>query len=271
MTESKIPLLVTFGCSWTYGKGLGCQPWTTKDEYWRISDDSELANMFSYRVLLSEKFNMKNINFAESRSSNQRQFRLAKKFFASEEFKLLQQQHSTVIVLWAITSTVRNEMFSIADNALINFKYDERIDLAKMMLTLVHNHQNEVDQLATEMRFWNDYFAHKGIHNTWVDTFNHHQYPFTVSNLFGGNDYPRDLLSKLVLKNGIVKSDSRYHKSESGNRDTDRLLPLVKAGVLNHISCHPTKLGHAQIAEMLSDSIATILDNPTLPSTVNFA
>jgi hypothetical protein len=170
-------LLVTMGCSWTYGVCSGYTPGMSRLDLEKISCNDSLCNQMSFRGLLSKKYNLINKNFSTGGSSNQRQFRLAKEFFSSEEFLELQRKFDDIIVLWGITSTARNEMWSLESNDLVNFFYsDTKLNLAKSLVQFNYNHEQEVAQLATEMRHWNIFFKNLNIKNLWFDTFNHHNY-----------------------------------------------------------------------------------------------
>ena len=248
-------LLVTFGCSWTFGVGAGYRPGMSDDEYKNIAWDTNLANKLSYRGVLSSELDLTNISFAAGGSSNQKQFRLAKTFFPTANLK----EYTNVIVLWAITSTARNELYSLEQNKLVNFKYEQDdLKLTKALVKWSYNHDHEVAQLATEMLFWNDYFKAKNIKNLWLDTFNHHNYPMTIPNLVGVDTNPRDMLSQLALSNGMTDLDDNYHLS-SWSVDSNKIPFLTSKGLLNPISNHPTELGHRQIANLLKPYIEKLL------------
>jgi hypothetical protein len=169
-------LLITLGCSWTFGVGVGYTQNLGRAGYERIAWDSDLCNSLSFRGILSTKYNLVNKNLSDGGSSNQKQFRLAKMFFSSEEFKKIQKEFDQITVLWGITSTARNELFFIEDNRLRNFFYSENSHLAKSLVKFSYDHQNEVDLLEIEMRHWDNYFENLNIKNLWFDTFNHHDY-----------------------------------------------------------------------------------------------
>lgn len=81
--------------------------------------------------------------------------------------------------------------------------------------------------------------------------------PMMPENLIGYDQYPRDLMGKLLLKNGIKpNNDCSYHKSYwrvDSEVDSDRIPPLIDAGILNPYSLHPTKKGHQQLSDILID------------------
>lgn len=248
-------LLITFGCSWTFGVGAGYTSNMQTQEYKDIAWNKTINDNLSYRGILSKEFQFDNISFAGGGSSNQRQFRLAKEFFVSDKFSELKQNYESICVLWAITSTARNEMFSLETGNLENFKYEtSELKLSKMMLTLSYEHDYEVTSLNREMLFWNDYFLNKKIRNLWLDTFNHHNYLMPITNLIGTELPARDMLSLLAINNGMANVDENYHSS-TWKVDSNRVQYLIGKGILNPISTHPTKLGHQQIAEIISPYI----------------
>jgi hypothetical protein len=194
-------LLITFGCSWTFGVGVGYTHDMSSEEYKDIAWDKNSCNQLSFRGLLSKKYNLININFAEGASSNQRQFRKAKLFFSSSEFKRIQTQFDEILVLWGITSTARNELFFNENRELINFFYGDSTKsiVSKIMAVDCYDHSHEVFCLATEMLHWNDFFKNLNVKNLWFDTFNHHDYHIPTPNilhyekmykLHAGNDWP---------------------------------------------------------------------------------
>ena len=169
-------LFITFGCSWTAGVGCcytkGMSNKTYKESAW----SSTINDRLSFRGLLSQKYNLVNRTWATGGSSNQRQFRLAKEFFPSSNFKKLQSEFEKIIVLWGITSTARNELYLNSINSHHDIFYSHDTTESKIMTKYFYNHQHEVNQLLIEIRFWNDYFESKNINNLWFDTFNHHEY-----------------------------------------------------------------------------------------------
>lgn len=176
-------LLITFGCSWTYGVGIGYQEGMSHGTYNNVSRNTpeEVCDRLSFRGILSKKYNFKNINFSVGGSSNQQQFRLARQFFVSDEWRRLRMECPDVIVLWGITSTARNELYNTESKEVQRLFYtDGKNNLAKSMLLYGYNHEWEIQLLAIEMRFWDRYFAEKGIKNIWFDTFNHHHYPRVI-------------------------------------------------------------------------------------------
>jgi hypothetical protein len=252
-------LLITFGCSWTYGVGVGHEPGMLFDKYREIAWKENICTQLSFRGLLSKKYGFENRNFSSGGSSNQRQFRYAKEFFPSDDFKKQQSEFDQIIVLWGLTSTARNELYFNSCNREENFFYSSDTAESKAMTKYFYNHEYEVAQLLTNIRFWNDYFESKNINNLWFDTFNHHEYgQSTVENLMFAQENPRDLLSKLAINNGQLDIDNNYHTS-CWKIDSNRIEYLVNIGVLNPHSLHPTQQGHAQISEMLAPCIESLI------------
>lgn len=307
-------LLITFGCSWTYGVGVNYTNDISVTEYNKIAWDQKICDQFSFRGLLSKRYNLINENFSSGGSSNQRQFRLAKEFFSLREIKQLKNEFDKILVLWGITSTARNEMWSLESGKLVNFFYSRRdnLKLNKHLLKFHYDHDHEVRSLRTEMHHWNTFFKSLNINNLWFDTFNHHNYNLPgpeilefenlyktaqgsdwpqwedflknqfvvnqeiydeitdgkrwawaklirpIENLLFDRENPRDLLSKLALQNGCHTVDDRYHRS-TRNIDSNRIEYLKNCKILNPISHHPTRLGHEQIADMLSPYIEKFL------------
>jgi hypothetical protein len=181
-------LLITLGCSWTYGVGVNYQSGMSLKDYTKTAWDQTLCDQLSFRGQLSSKFNLDNINFSVGGSSNQKQFRLATKFFSSKNFHDLQKKYKNIIVLWGITSTARTEMYDLAEEKMINFFLTAKTPpIAKQLLKYTYNHDNEVEQLSNLIVFWNLHFKNCRVHNFWFDTFNHHNYffnhAFSVDNI----------------------------------------------------------------------------------------
>jgi hypothetical protein len=312
-------LLLTFGCSWTYGVGAGYESGMSEHEYSQIAWDPNICNKLSWRGLISDKYDLFNRNFAAGASSNQKQERLAMQYVSSRIFQKDQNTFDKIILLWGITSTARNEMFSLEKDKLDNFFLNDKTKLSKSLLKFSYNHDFEVWLLAQKMRFWNLLFSGLNIKNLWFDTFNHHDYHIVQPdldniedasnikdtydrvkgpdwpswqsfcqgsdiidteiykeitdpnrwqfwkyrqqsdlNLMHADQNPRDLMSLLCAKNGVNTIDRRYHKS-GWESDSNRVDYLVKKGILNPISFHPTKQGHVQISDIITNSVESLL------------
>jgi hypothetical protein len=238
--------LITFGCSWTFGVGVGYQELMSKEELKKIAWDENLCNKKSFRGLLSQRYQYNNLNLAEGGSSNQKQFRKAKRFFNSKQFDQLRNNQDEIIVLWGITSTARNEVFSVADNKLINYLLNDTNEpIQKFLLKHTYDHEHEIFLLVDEMLHWNRFFESHNIKNYWFDTFNHHDYfvnhpsLVTFKKLYGevaGPDWPTwknfidrqfDFDSEIVQE---ILNASGFHFSEFVRIDP------VKNFVINHSS-----------------------------------
>jgi hypothetical protein len=149
----------------------------TRPDFVKNTKNKLLCDSLSFRGILSSNLKLDHINWSEGGSSNQRQFRLAKKFFISDKFCSLKTRYKKIIVLWGITSTARNEMFDLETKEMVNFFLDSsEPSIAKQLVKYSYDHDNEVFQLSLDMKFWNLFFKQHGIDNFWFDTFNHHNY-----------------------------------------------------------------------------------------------
>ena len=281
-------LLVTFGCSWTYGIGCFYHRPLTLDEYRKQKKESrdELANIFSFRALLARRHGYHNINFASQGSSNQTQLRRAQEFFNTDEYK----RYDKVIVLWGITSTARGEAWmkgkpgakktddelSKMKGSLKSFGYHHKWELSKVIRNSYYDHSAEVERLETHMNHWNTFFNLLGIQNYWFDTFNHHEYD--VPSMIFREDKHRDLMSKLCTLIGEYEPEQKFsikniftHRFDEIKKlamiensyhfssyldDCDRSNYLKKNSILNPHSLHPTMKGHKMIADMLDKEIS---------------
>lgn len=251
-------LLITFGCSWTQGVGVGYQQGMNRTDYEKIAWDKPTCNQWSYRGLLCKQYDLDNLNFSHGGSSNQAQFQYAKQYFGSDKFLQDRQLYEKIIVLHAITSTARNFYFDLDSNQIQHVKYSDNNKFSKFMVANCYAHEHEVKQLVTEMNFWNMFYKIAGIKNIWIDTFNHHNYNVPIDNLLDYT-YRRDLLSQLCFKNNVCVADNnQYHKS-NWSIDDDRVTAMINHEILNPISKHPTKKGHQQIADIVSTVLPSLL------------
>jgi hypothetical protein len=256
----KSNLLISFGCSWTYGVGVGYEPLMSIQDYRNIAWNNNICDEYSFRGLLAKKYDCTNINFSVGGSSNQKQFRLAKEFFTNKDNKEKLKQYNKIIVLWAITSTARNEVYSTEKNEMFNFKMEMEHDIPQFFFKNCYSHNNEINLLSTEILFWDEYFNNADIKNIWIDTFNHHDYTRVSENMVGYNKDNRDLLSELTSNdNGSNKIKKLYYHLSSWKKDDPRIYKALKLKLVNPISFHPTKLGHEKIADIISPYIEKLL------------
>jgi hypothetical protein len=193
-------LLITFGCSWTYGVGSGYITNMSKDQYREINQKREINDKLSFRGILSKKHELKNVNFAEGGSSNQKQFRQARVFFGSDYFHDLKEKCSRILVLWGITSTARIEIYQ--PNQFQCFSLTSNNPISSWWLKNAYDHNTEVSSLAVEMRLWNKIFQDWNIPVLWFDTFNHHDYHIRLPELDDNRPgTSNDLYRNVALEN----------------------------------------------------------------------
>ena len=96
--------LITFGDDWTLGTGSWYKPGMPKIVY----DNTDVNYDSSWRIMLRDYYGCqdRHRNFASYKSSNQKQFALAKNFFISKKFRDLYSKD--MIVLWGITTLQRD-------------------------------------------------------------------------------------------------------------------------------------------------------------------
>jgi len=170
-------LLITFGCSWTYGVGVNYEFGMSQKELEQLAWDENICNSLSWRGILSKTHSLDNLNFSVGGSSNQLQFRRAEEFFSSSKFKNLKKSHNRIIVVWGITSTSRNELFDNDAGIPVNFLYHQyKKPIAKLLLVDHYNHEWEVFRLRRQMLHWEQYLGFLGVELHWFDTFNTHNY-----------------------------------------------------------------------------------------------
>jgi hypothetical protein len=258
--------LITFGCSWMFG--VGCNylidnPPKTEAEFKLGAWDENLSNQYSFRGILSKKYNLTNINFSIGGSSNQKQFRFAKEFFMSSKYDELANEYDKIIVLWGMTSTARNELYSLKDKDYRSFFYHHGYNpdwpFTTPMLEHCYDHDVIVNELSLEMKLWDELFKNRGIKNVWFDTFNQHNYNYTKNLLFADQSN-RDIVSILARTEGLDKIENRYHYSNWPEESmSDRIEFLVNKKLLNHYSKHPTREGHEKISLILSPEIEKLI------------
>lgn len=169
-------LLVTFGCSWTFGVGLNYRPGITHQEYTAGAWDADTSDRLSWRGLLCDQHGFDHVNFASGGSSNQRQQRLASQYFSSTRFQKHREQYARILVLWGLTSTARNELYLAQDQKLRNFLYADGSEISKALVTHAYHHDYEVWCLRLMMQHWDLFFSSQGVENFWFDSFNSHNY-----------------------------------------------------------------------------------------------
>tara|TARA_B100001059_G_C17809901_1_gene571615 strand:+ start:337 stop:1092 length:756 start_codon:yes stop_codon:yes gene_type:complete len=244
-------ILITFGCSWTFGVGATYMTGMSQEQFERHAWDEYYITQYTFRKIISDQLGCEHINFAEGGSSNQRQLRLAREFFLTKDEQWFADHNVTV--LWGLTSIYRTEYFNIINKEYDNFfltvpKKDWK-DLARILLEKYFSEDAELENLTLQMKMFDNFFAHKGIKNYWFNTFNPHQYTLDFKNLlFDGHD-----LLSLLIKDYV--NNDKYHISDWG--DTDRKIQSAKEqGLVNPISLHPTRKAHKIIANLLLENLS---------------
>jgi len=198
-------LLITFGCSWTFGVGVNYESGMTESELEKQAWDEEICDVFSWRGLLCRYFGWINLNYSGGGSSNQRQFREAMQFFGSSRYQDLRQDFEEIIVLWGITSTARNELWSLDKNSYYDFFLNRDDDFARFITNHCYDHDAEVAELRNRILFWNMFFKAQKITNFWFDTFNTHNYNHDFQNNSKEKTYSPATLDILI-------AEDHYHR-----------------------------------------------------------
>jgi hypothetical protein len=148
----------------------------SKSEFIKNAWNPENCNQNSWRGILCQNLGWTNLNFSSAGSSNQRQFRSARDYFSSRRFQKDRVAYDYIVVLWGITSTRRNEVFSLQDQKLKNFFYSDGSNFSKFYVSYCYDHDHEVWNLRQQIKHWDAFFSGIGIKNFWFDTFNTHNY-----------------------------------------------------------------------------------------------
>jgi lysophospholipase L1-like esterase len=171
----------------------------------------------------------------------------------NDEFEEFRQREE--YVLWFITSTARKEFYNatqrIFENEMLS---NPESAIIKNYIADYYDHTYELERLAQQMELWNAYFRSKNIKNLWIDTFNHHDYPFVIDNLITFESGFNDLMSNMCVSNGFMPSESSIHLS-NWMADDLRSKYLMEQGLLTQQTLHPTIAGHQLIANMLVPKI----------------
>ncbi len=234
--------LVTLGCSWTDGVGVHYTKGMSREEYEKgrkNSVEKELRDKLSFRIHLSDRLGYTNINLSSGGSSNQRQERLATEYFNTNSLE-------DTVVLWGITSIVRNEV--PIDGELKNFMYASKSDIIRYYYEHFYDEKTELQRLSDMMIHWNKFFEACHIPNLWFQTFNTYKFPQKIDRLL-----PRDLLSRLTRP---MLNDE--HISD-WNVDSKRIHEAKNKGLVNPYSLHPTKETHILLADILEKPLREIL------------
>jgi hypothetical protein len=266
--------LVTLGCSWTAGVGAQYLSEDT-ESYKKNAWNQKVTDLYSFKNILAQKFNLLNFNISIGGASNDYNFEQLGMIFGDPK-KKQQFLDSSPIVLWGITSTARiyrnkknlflryNRETSILlflEEPYINgpstedlkfILHDQEFLYSSLYLKLFYDHDKEVTRLANLIEVWNDVFAHHNIPVIWFDTFNTHDYYNSPRNFLQGGDILSQMLAYKKIK---YKSDKKWYHLSDWSNDDDRITVGVQNQLLNPFTFHPGQEGHKVIAEILSPSI----------------
>ena len=249
------PHLVTLGCSWCYGEGSGYEEGMTADDYDMIQHDSNICWQNGWRKKVVDHFGFGHTNLGEYGSGNDRQFRLATRFFLSKNFQRLRQNNVPVIVLWGTTSLNRYDVWlneknnyvkvllNNADEDLIRYGTHEDI-FAYAIKKYSYNETARLQELESNIMHWNQFFQLLGIKNFWYDTLASYDYRIKPKNFFDIEKYNRSLVSVCARKH------RKDNKVKSLFQEDD-FTYNIDNGVLNEHSYHPKKPYYKEIANYL--------------------
>lgn len=252
-------VLITFGCSWTFGEGSGYKDGMSLKKYESVQSDEDICWKNGWRKIVVDHFNFEHINFSEGGSSNDRQFRLAKEFFISKKFSELYKQKN-IIVLWGITVTNRYDMWcrdtnqyekiflNTCEQELIQFN-QHKDKMAVCLKRFSHDEKSRLLNLETDIIHWNQFFKLLNIKNFWFDTFCSNNYKTRFSNFFDINNNNRDLLYQICST----------HKTNLKIKDPigkDLCFDYAKKhNLINSYSLHPKKEEYQLIAKYIIDKL----------------
>jgi len=217
--------------------------------YNKIRADESIADLYSFRGIISKLLYLNNVNFSLGGSSNDEQFDIMSKIFGDAK-KREQFIESDPVVLWGITSTARifrnnKSIMLSANNSDVGSKNEE--ELYKTLYTkLYYDHEQRVSDLCNQIELWNTIFDYYNVPVIWFDTFNTHNYPRLPRNFIPGGDLLTQMLD--VSKSKISKAF--YHYS-NWTVDDPRISEGIKLKLLNPITMHPTKAAHIAISKTL--------------------
>jgi hypothetical protein len=231
--------LITLGDSWVWGVGADYQEGMSEKNYKDIAWNQS-KNCF--RQLISNHFDLENLNLSRGGSSNQAQFRLAlNTFFGKDKINI----QETDIVLWGITSVFRTELWHTDKAEFKDIFLPDATAVSKILAVHHHSEKEELTILGHQMQLWNTYFKSMNIKNYWFNVFNDHSWDIKIDNFLFEK---ASLLSFMV--NDYTEND-KYHTSR-WDLSTDRKITTAKEmKLVNPITGHPTKKSHEMIAEQL--------------------
>ena len=257
--------------SWAYGEGSGYTEGMTQEEYERIQHDPEICWKNGWRKPVVEHFGFSHTNLADYGSSNDRQFRLAKKYFSSRDFLKLLSSGTKVIVLWGTTSVARYDFFlndtKKYEKLLLNnvdydlLRFGTKQDLFTYALKkYTYNEEIRIRELELEIVHWNQFFKLFNIQNFWYDTLGSCDYRVKPNNFF---DIQKDNRSLVSVVAEAHKKESNYYKVRNTLKEKasqvfdpkDDFAYGIDNGVLNSYSYHPKPKYYKAISEYFIEKL----------------
>jgi len=284
VTKTKKTLLITLGCSWTFGEGAGCEKGMTAKEYEKIRYSSDYAWEFGWRRYVVEHFDVDHVNLGESGSSNLKQFHYAKNYFLSSKFADAYKSHEQVIVLWGLTTLRRTFMYFKDSKMYENIYLEEgnvfqtrwntsRDKMTKAIYRHCYDDDVALRELQSDMLHWNQYFKlYPKIKNFWYDIFGSKDYTTKIRNFIDGDKPKRDLLYRICkdhLNSEIEKWKLDIYGLESQEKYDPNFLDKYStcfgyAGeheLVNPHSFHPYKTGYKFIGDYFIKFLTPHIEN----------
>ena len=267
MITTKKTLLITLGCSWTFGEGAGCEPDMSAKEYEKIRYSSDYAWEFGWRRYVVEHFDVDHVNLGESGSSNQKQFHYAKNYFLSSKFAKDYKSHEHVIVLWGITTLRRNFMYFkdskmyenifLKEENVFQTRWNTNKDkMTKALYKYCYDDDVALREVQSDILHWNQYFRlYPKIKNFWYDIFGSKKYTTKIKNFIDCDKPKRDLLYQ-ICKNHLGEEVEKWKIEGRENYDPNFLDKYSTCfgyaeehGLVNPYSFHPYKTGYKFIGD----------------------
>ena len=267
MITTKKTLLITLGCSWTFGEGAGCEPGMSLKEYDKIRYSSDYAWDFGWRRYVVEHFDVDHVNLGESGSSNQKQFHYAKNYFLSSKFAKDYKNHEHIIVLWGLTTLRRNFMYFkdskmyenifLKEENVFQTKWNTNRDkMTKALYRFCYDDDVALREVQSDILHWNQYFRlYPKIKNFWFDIFGSKKYTTKIRNFIDGDKDKRDLLYR-ICKNHLSREVEKWKIEGRENYDPNFLDKYSTCfgyaeehDLVNPYSFHPYKTGYKFIGD----------------------
>ena len=278
MNIPKKTLLITLGCSWTFGEGAGYEPGMNKKQYEKIRYDDDLAWQYGWRRYVVEHFDIDHWNLGESGSSNPKQFHYAQNYFLSKKFAEAYKQHENIIVLWGLTTLRRTFMYfkdsKMYENMYINDEQywskwnTSRDKVTRAIYKYCYDDDVALRELQSSILHWNQYFKlYPKIKHFWFDIFGSKEYTIKPKNFIDIDKPKRDLLY-FICKDHEDKEDEKWKLEGSTRRDgymIDKYCTCFgyaeEKGLVNPHSYHPLKSGYKFIGDHFIKFLTPHIEN----------